>query len=97
MQLLATVNFEHFYHLDITRIFTVVLKPYNTKKGQNSVLSEIGLKGTGIENAAFGWVFIHLFFSDVFLACLATCLLAVGYQGTKWLRQYLHSHYRDKM
>lgn len=35
--------------------------------------------------------------ANVFLACLATCLLAVGYQGTKWLRQYLHSHYRDKI
>lgn len=31
---------------------------------------------------------------SIFLACLCTFVLAIGYQGTKWFRQYLHVHYR---
>lgn len=35
--------------------------------------------------------------STVFLVCLCTFILAVGYQGTKWLRQYLHANYRGRI
>ncbi|KAL4236433.1 hypothetical protein ACF0H5_004818 [Mactra antiquata] len=31
---------------------------------------------------------------NIFLACLCTFILAIGYQGIKWFRQYLHVHYR---
>ncbi|XP_052775292.1 high affinity copper uptake protein 1-like [Mya arenaria] len=33
---------------------------------------------------------------NVFLACLCTFILAIGYQGTKWFRQYLHVHWHYK-
>lgn len=31
---------------------------------------------------------------SIFLACLCTFILAMGYQGTKWFRQYLHVHFK---
>lgn len=34
---------------------------------------------------------------NIFLACLCTFVLAMGYQATKWFRQYMHIHYRDKI
>lgn len=34
---------------------------------------------------------------SIFLACLCTFILAIGYQGTKWFRQYLHVHYKGKI
>ncbi|XP_045158976.2 high affinity copper uptake protein 1-like [Mercenaria mercenaria] len=34
---------------------------------------------------------------SIFLACLCTFVLAIGYQGTKWLRQYLHVHYGGRI
>lgn len=33
---------------------------------------------------------------NIFLACLCTLVLAIGYTGIKWLRQYLHVHWHHK-